>query len=1262
MRFFELEPSDISDLKFDDLEEMVARLCEAELIRQNISVACVLSGGASQAPDGGVDVRVKNASGVPSNCFIPRENTVFQVKKHSMSKTACKNEMLYRGGDVKPVIKKLAQQQGAYIIISGKDDCADKMLNNRINGMTEAVDDLPEKNDLLLDFYGRDRLSTWLREFPGVALWVRSKLGKPLSGWKPFGQWATPDNQDDTFLLDDHPCVMDANASQKDPVSIEDGIKLTRNKLRNNGCVRLIGLSGVGKTRFAQALFEDKVCKEALPTANVIYADLGEDLTPSASELVTYLIANKLSAYVVLDNCPPDVHRRLQKQMALESATFSLLTIEYDISDDRPEETEVILIEPSSEATVSKLIQKRFPALERINADKVADFSGGNARLAIALASRVEADETLTNFSDEALFKRLFHQRKEGGAESLLASAEVLSLVYSFNVSATEFNNELNVLANVSGLTRRNLYRDHSELLRRQLSQKRGDWRAILPHALANRLARRALENIPPEEINIELFKPENFRLFQSCAHRLGYLHDCAPARQLAKTWMQSGGPLHDIASCDARSLTILTYIAPVLPNTVLKAIEAASIDPVFSSRENKNFSVFVDLLSQIAYESESFDRAVSLMLKFAESERFGENRDSIVSQLQSLFKLYLSGTQATPEQRQRFLNRLLNSKKPRDLEIASDLFQSAFKTSHWSSFGGFSFGARSRNHGWEPKTNDEKLDWYVGFIRLLIPFLASEDEKSKKGAKELLANNFRGLWSCAGCFDILEQIVNEYASSGRWPEMWRSIKKTIFFDGNKCAPELRTRLDALENLAAPSDLYSEIEAYVFTNTWDHRGIETSDVKEKIIKLGERAAIELECLKKLAPRLWNKEIDSLWFFGKGFAKGSTDPCSTFVLLVELMQKQTLESVPPVLFSGFIGGVYDDKPELAQQFQEQVLEIPELKEYFICFLGATPIAPWGVKKIIELARAGEFEAWRFEEIRFGELHRSISDDDLFELFLALNDLKGGLFSTITILQMIFLLDDYIPNEKLRSVGRQAILKILAMPIDEISQHQWHDINRVVKECLSGTAPKNEVVEIIGLLCKNIESYCLYCCGFEKIMDDLIKIFPEIILSYILENNEDCFKHIFFNDSFDPSSSSLNLVPVERLVNWCNGDENRIQKVAMAISVYSPVTIAQPMEHPKQVRLSSHIKSFLDIAKNKADIIESIVFGMAPTGGFVGTFADIHDIRLQAFKELLEHDSPEVQKLARIKIPIIEESIRNNRASEAKERTRYEQRFE
>ena len=535
MRFFELGPADLSALNDADLREMVARLSEAELIRQGIQPSCVLWGGAQEAADGGLDVRVKESTKLSRPCFVPRENTGFQVKKNSMGKAACTKEMLEKGR-LKPVIVDLASQKGAYIIVSGKDDCSDRMLSERLLGMRKAVEGLSGNDDLQLDFYGRDRLSTWLRQHPGVALWVRSRLGKSLSGWTPFGRWAaTPPDQDDDFLLDDHPCVVDASTQGKEPIAIADGIRLMRERLRKAGStVRITGLSGVGKTRFAQALFETDVGKDALPAANVIYADLGDDISPTASELVSYLIANDFTAYVVLDNCPPDIHRNLQKKVSINSAKLSLLTIEYDISDDRPEETKVVHLEPSSEETVSKLIQKRFPDLGRVNADKVAEFAGGNARVAIALASRVDVDETLTNFSDEDLFHRLFSQRK-GISGSLLEASEILSLVYSFNVSQSEYNDELGILATICGLDRRTLNRSHAELLRRQLSQQRGNWRAVLPHALANRLARRALQSITPNEINSELFKRENLRLFKSCAHRLGYLHDFGAARQLAK-------------------------------------------------------------------------------------------------------------------------------------------------------------------------------------------------------------------------------------------------------------------------------------------------------------------------------------------------------------------------------------------------------------------------------------------------------------------------------------------------------------------------------------------------------------------------------------------------------------------------------------------------------------------------------------------------------------------------------------------------------
>lgn len=1274
MIFFELEPSDISNLSDADLREMVARLCEAELISQELQPSCVLWGGAQEAADGGLDVRVVDAIPLSKPAFVRRDNTGYQVKKNSMSKAACKKEMLEKG-KVKAVIGELLAKKGAYVIVSGKDDCSDKMLSERILGMKSALEDLSSSDDLLLDFYGRDRLCTWLRQFPGVALWVRSRLGKPLAGWLPFGKWtAAPADQDDEFLLDEHPCVVDVNSPQKTPIAICDGIRLVRERLLKAGSVvRITGLSGVGKTRFAQALFEDSVSEKSLPKANVIYADLGDDLTPTATELVSYLIANDFSCYVVLDNCPPDVHRRLQKQVSSNQAKLRILTIEYDISDDRPEETEVIHIEPSSEQTVSKLIQKRFSSLGRVNADKIAEFSGGNARVAIALASRVDSDETLTKFSDEELFQRLFNQRK-GAAESLLESAELLSLVYSFNVSQKEFNNELSALAKIGGLERNKLNRKHAELLRRQLSQQRGNWRAVLPHALANRLAQRALQNIDPDQINAELLKSENLRLFKSCAHRLGYLHDFEPAHQLAYTWMKVGGPFQNIEECDGELLTALTYIAPVFPDVVLAAIEHASETQGFCSRNNQNYTVFVRLLRKIAYDAQYFDRAAELILRFAETEKAGENNNSIVSQLSSLFSLYLSGTQATPLRRHSFVKRMLNSGDARQLEIAQDILQSAFETSHWNSYGGFDFGARSRDYGWEPKTNKEQLDWYLGFTELLVPLLDSKKESRVNYAKKLLANHFNDLWTYAGCFDFLDSIVCKYAVDGQWPDMWLSIKEAIHYNGKKYTPELLKKIEELESLAAPTDPYSEIEAYALTNTWDHIEVRSGDptknseeINRKIEKLGKLAASEPEYLEKLAPRLWKQHIDALWPFGRGLAKGSFDQRSTFNTLVQLMQKQELQLVKTNLFQGFIAGVYTKNPNLSRKLQESVLVIPELKQDFVDILSTTPIAPWGIKKLIELAQAGELDARRFLRIKSGRTHEPICDEDLSKLLGAINDLSDGLFVTIEILNMRFFIDkgsNYSPSNELRTVGRFAIFKLLSMHRDKISRRRFHGLDRVIEKCLSEPTPENEIRDIIGLLCDGVETYRLSGFELEDIIAHLVKTYPEYVLDRVfidIEKSEQLI-YLLFKDRVNRSSSPLNLAPIARVLDWCNGDQDKIQKVAGAISAYTSLDKeTQTLENPKKVALSEHITSLLDAADDKAAIVKTIYFRTFP-GGWSGSLADILEVRSKAFAELLNHDLPEVHKIAKAKLSLLDRSIRENRKRDSNEYNQREQRFE
>lgn len=1274
MIFFELEATDITALNDGDLRELVARLCEAELIQQGVPPSSVTWGGAQEAADGGLDVYVKSIQVIPSPIFVPRENTGFQVKKHSMGRSACKKEMEEQGKP-KAVIKDIAALKGAYIIVSGKDDCSEKMVSERLSGMKEASAPIQGKEGLLLDFYGRDRLLNWLRRHPGVALWVRSRLGKPLAGWRPYSRWAaTPQGQDDEFLADDHLCVTDANSSSKEPISASAGIQLTRDRLRKLGStVRITGLSGVGKTRFAQALFEPSVGSEALPASDVIYADLGNDLTPTASELVAYLIANDFATYLVLDNCPPDVHRNLQKQVAQNSAKLHLLTIEYDISDDRPEETEVVHLEPTSEATVSRLVQKRFPDLGHVNADRIAEFSGGNARVALALASRVSADETLSNFSDEDLFRRLFMQRK-GHSQDLLQSAEALALVYSFNVARSELNDELNVLGAIAGMGRQVLHRDQAELFRRQLVQQRGNWRAILPHALANRLAKRALENISPDDINAELFKAENLRLLQSCAHRMGYLHDFEPARELAHTWIQPGAPLHNIASCSEKLLVVLVHVAPVFPNVVLRSIEQASATPGFASRNNGNFIQLVRLLCHLAYEDETFDQAAEMLLKFAETEKAGENNNSIVGQMKQLFSLHLSGTEATPKRRQAFIQKLINSEDPRNREIASQLLHSAFEANHWSSHATFHFGARKRGFGWSPKDHSEKIAWYVGYIRLLQPVLSSIREEDSSWAKLLLAGHFRGLWSFVGCFDVFEEIIQDHGRKGQWPEMWIAIKWAIHFDGDQLAPALLARLELLERLTAPSDLYSEIEAYALTDIWEHaeaRGGSFEEsakiISDKVTKLGMLTASNPEYLDRLGVKLWDTRTNSLWLFGKGLAEGSADCVLLFDLLVASFHTHRSEPVYLNLMQGYISGVHDAKPYQAREILERVVDISALKPYAVSLLCAVPIAPWISRKLLELAREGNLEAWRFEQISYGRVHEAILDSDFAPLLSSINALDKGYLSVINILSMRFFGQDrheYSPTENLRAVGRAAIRCLVSAHRDELKRVQLHQVDRVLEESFSTSTPESEVKEIVELLCEGIETYRLYNFELTEVTTTLIKKYPELVLDTVFNGREKekALAFMLFRDRAGREVQTLNDIPVDRIMAWCGSNQDRITKVANAVHAYSVDSSADlSLEHSKRIVLSEHIKCLMETAADKLAIVEIIFKGTMPDS-WSSSLAEILESRSIAFAELLDHLSPEVRLLAKTKLSLLQQRIHSEREKEAADDNAREQRFE
>lgn len=107
-----------------------------------------------------------------------------------------------------------------------------------------------------------------------------------------MGEWSgTTVAEGGGNLCNDTACLMDERSAPRQTLTISEGIDRIRALLRRpRQCVRLIGLSGLGKTRLVQALFESGVGGEPLEPSVSLYTDYSDEITPSAREMARRLV------------------------------------------------------------------------------------------------------------------------------------------------------------------------------------------------------------------------------------------------------------------------------------------------------------------------------------------------------------------------------------------------------------------------------------------------------------------------------------------------------------------------------------------------------------------------------------------------------------------------------------------------------------------------------------------------------------------------------------------------------------------------------------------------------------------------------------------------------------------------------------------------------------------------------------------------------------------------------------------------------------
>ena len=1004
----EVSDADVQRLADGLLRELIERLCRAELCRAGLPLSAVKAGGHQSAGDAGIDVHVDLAGAPEGLDFISRGRSGLQAKAQAMPASRIAAEMLVQGR-LKPAIHELIEQGGAYLLVSSKDSCTHKMLRERlaVMGRLAAEAGLP---GAALDFIGADRLAAWVNQHPGVSLWLRERLDGAYQGWRGHGAWAAG-AVDVGLLVDErHACVEAPGARMlTTPQALEEIRALLR---RPGEVVRLAGLCGTGKTRLAQALFEDSWGDDPLPSLLAVYCDLAEaPLQPAVVDMTRRLAARGGRQVLVVDNCDPLVHRALSTALHQAPGGLSMLTVAHDVLDGEAEDTAVYQLSSASARLLHALLWYHWRVLGRLVRDQIAEASQGNARVAMALASAASRGGSVSGLPSAELFRRLFWQRTTHDPE-LQHVARVLALVHSFD--ATEpgdagDDSEWGRLAQLAEMSPQRLSRYLGVLVTRRLVERRGRWCAVVPQALAHHLAGEGLRGI--SEVQVARHLLSHARLATALARRLSPLHASTDAQRLVEQWFARCPDLTLFSGQSLPSCEIFCRLAPVRPDLALARLEALTAQKgagLLGEHRMSSRSAARKVALQLAYPAEQFARAAEVYVQLLLPDDDDDFPTSDDKGLHALFRVERSATSAPLETRLAVLAAWLDSRQPRQ-HLAMRALAEALKVDWWSDYA-TPFGAHVRDRGWQPQSPAERRDWY-GCVLAFIAGRAALCPDQAASLAEVVACALPKLLQIDLIDAPLEDLLNSQFAQEHSQLLWQGLAVAAVHEwdrehrtGSHGAAALARRL---ERALWPTTLKARLEALVVVAPGGPLDVLTAERRERrlngIEPIGEYEDLLIDAAVAMAGCLDAPGLIEHWtirrpghaaLLGSYTAMACDDLREGWALLQTRFAAMDSEQRSSDFLQGFFHVLRRIDDELADDVLDGLLGEPVLMELCLELQASQPLTKKDVERLLVVAASGAVPVARFDLLRSGAALNGIAPSNCRRLLRAIAALPMG----------------------------------------------------------------------------------------------------------------------------------------------------------------------------------------------------------------------------------------------------------------------------
>lgn len=824
-----------------------------------------------------------------------------------------------------------------------------------------------------------------LKETAIYALQHQKDKYKPLSVWS---DWEANTNTSQKYHSSDF--------IQELTIQILNGIKNPKES------IRLVGLSGLGKTRILLEAFRTDGSEEKIKlNSRVLYLNCNYNSNADYQALFSRLAKEKEDRIVILDNCSKTLHRQLLSFINNENNRISLITIDSnpeEIQYDRINGVNYISIKKEDlSAVVDKILSEETDVLGKENIDKIREFSQGIPLMAVLIGESIKNGEKfIGKLDDKELLDKLLGEKGQNDRHrTILKSCSI----FNYFGYEDELKTQLEFIAtdkNITSLTGESqviineFYETCSHFLKREIFERKGRLIGLRPFPLAMSLAQEWLEPCTPERLlNVitgiaKLEDPDRKNLSEAIAEQMKYLGYNDKALLNIDKIVGPKSPFDNAevlnSELGSRLFRSFVEVNPVaVSQNLTRVFSIKSKEDLLKISEGRRNLIWV--LEKLCFDKRTFHESAKLLYAFAvaENETWSNNA---TGQFLHLFKILLAGTEANLNERWNIIKWGLSKDNDDFYDLAIKAMKSGLSYGHFSRMGGAESQGSKRLNDYQPNWN-EVSDYWTNILTELTK-IVKKDNVYSDSASEAIANSVRSICN-ARLGHVVIPFIDEIATYKNydWDEGLKGLKYARKYEKAFLSQELLEKVDELINSLTKTDFITRYKTISSSYHLDNDESYSSEkVKEAIIQLAEEFINDnLPWETHFQVFYTNQQIYS-YHFGKRIyelLENNKVKIEKFIdLSIKTIGALNMENRNVSVLGGFIS---ESSPEVKESFYKSLSVSTHLNYLLFYFLSIDNAGKKHFDLLFGLIESDESKLKNFESFNYSN---SLANCDIHEL--------------------------------------------------------------------------------------------------------------------------------------------------------------------------------------------------------------------------------------------------------------------------------------